>query len=82
VEECYGVGTRPCTAADPARFGMMAVSHPASCGFINWRYEEGTWGREDVREVWGSCWRWPGGGGRGSVGGWRARECRRVEGAA
>lgn len=52
VEDCYGVGTSPCTAADLARFGGMAVSHPGSCAFINWRYDEGTWGREEIREVW------------------------------
>jgi hypothetical protein len=73
VEDCYGVGTSPCTAADLARFGTMAVSHPASCGFINWRYEEGTWGREDVREVWEEL--------LAAARGRGARECRRVGGA-
>jgi hypothetical protein len=52
VEDCYGVGTSACTAADLVRLGRMAVSHPASCAFINWRYDEGTWLREDVRQAW------------------------------
>jgi hypothetical protein len=52
VEDCYGVGTSPCTAADLARFGRMAVSHPGSCAFISWRYDEETWERAEIREVW------------------------------
>jgi hypothetical protein len=52
VKDCYGVGTNPCTVEDLIRFGKMAVSHPASCAFINWRYDEKTWTRADVREVW------------------------------
>ena len=52
VKDCYGVGTDPCTAEDLVRYGRMALSHPASCAFINWRYEEDTWKRADVREVW------------------------------
>jgi hypothetical protein len=52
VKDCYGVGTDPCTAADLVRYGRMALSHPASCAFINWRYEEGTYGRPEMREVW------------------------------
>lgn len=52
VKDCYGVGTDPCTAADLVRYGRMALSHPASCAFINWRYDEGTYGRPEMREVW------------------------------
>jgi hypothetical protein len=52
VKDCYGVGTNPCTAEDLVRYGEMALSHPASCAFINWRYEEETWKRADIREVW------------------------------
>lgn len=52
VKDCYGVGTDPCTAEDLVRYGRMALSHPASCAFINWRYEEETWKRADLREVW------------------------------
>jgi hypothetical protein len=52
VKDCYGVGTDPCTAEDLIRYGKMALSHPASCAFINWRYEEETWKRADIREVW------------------------------
>jgi hypothetical protein len=52
VKDCYGVGTDPCTAADLVRYGRMALGHPASCAFINWRYDEGTYGRPEMREVW------------------------------
>ncbi|HZW06339.1 MAG TPA: hypothetical protein VFF65_04380, partial [Phycisphaerales bacterium] len=52
VEDCYGVGTAACSAADLVRYGTMAVSHPASCAFINWRYDPETWAREDIREAW------------------------------
>jgi hypothetical protein len=52
VKDCYGVGTNPCSADDLVRYGKMALSHPASCAFINWRYDEDTWKRADIREVW------------------------------
>jgi hypothetical protein len=52
VKDCYGVGTTPCSAEDLVRYGRMALSHPASCAFINWRYDEETWKRADIREVW------------------------------
>jgi hypothetical protein len=53
VENCYEAGgSAPCTAADLVRFGTMAVSHPASCAFVSWRYRETTWTRAEVREAW------------------------------
>jgi hypothetical protein len=52
VKDCYGVGTNPCSAEDLVRYGKMALDHPASCAFINWRYDEDTWKRADIREVW------------------------------
>lgn len=52
VKDCYGVGTNPCTPEDLIRYGRMALSHPASCAFLNWRYDEDTWKRADIREVW------------------------------
>ena len=52
VKDCYGVGTDPCSAADLVRYGRMALGHPASCAFINWRYDEGSYGRPEMREVW------------------------------
>ncbi|MBA3894781.1 MAG: hypothetical protein H0X69_14035 [Gemmatimonadales bacterium] len=52
VKDCYGVGTDPCSAEDLVRYGRMALGHPASCAFINWRYDEGTYGRPEMREVW------------------------------
>ena len=52
VENCYGVGTDPCTAADLMRLGTLAVSHPGSCAFVNWRYDEETWARAEIREAW------------------------------
>jgi hypothetical protein len=52
VEDCYGVGTDACSAADLLRFGTLAVNHSSSCAFINWRYDEATWQRSDVRGAW------------------------------
>jgi hypothetical protein len=52
VEDCYGVGTDACSPADLVRYGTMAVSHPASCAFIGWRYNEATWERAEIREAW------------------------------
>jgi hypothetical protein len=53
VENCYDAGgSAPCTATDLVRFGTMAVSHPASCAFISWRYDEATWQRAEIREAW------------------------------
>jgi hypothetical protein len=74
VEDCYGVGTDACTAADLVRFGTTAVSHPASCAFINWRYDEATWQRAEIREAWEGLLAVARGRG--------AEECRRVEGGA
>jgi hypothetical protein len=53
VENCYGAGNSPaCTTADLLRFGEIAVRHPASCAFLSWRFDEGTWAQAEVREVW------------------------------
>ena len=53
VENCYEAGgSVPCTAADLVRLGTLAVSHPASCAFVSWRYRETTWTRPDVRQAW------------------------------
>jgi hypothetical protein len=52
VEHCTGPGSPPCTAEELERFGTVAVTHPQSCGFINWRYEEGTWEDPAVRSAW------------------------------
>lgn len=52
VENCHGGRTDPCTADELARFGTLAVSHPASCAFLNWRYEEATWQRPEIRAAW------------------------------
>jgi hypothetical protein len=72
VENCYGTGSTPCGAPDLVRFGTMAVSHPASCAFINWRYDEGTWAREEMREAWEGL--------LGVARGRGAEECRKVAG--
>jgi len=74
VNDCYGVGTSPCTAADLVRLGTMAVSHPASCAFINWRYVQETWARAEIREAWEGLFAVARGRG--------AEECRRVGGGA
>ncbi|HUQ14813.1 MAG TPA: hypothetical protein VM094_02070 [Gemmatimonadales bacterium] len=70
VEDCYGLGTDACSAADLVRFGTMAVSHPASCAFIGWRYNEATWQRAEIREAWEGVLAVARGGGRRSAGGW------------
>jgi hypothetical protein len=31
---------------------VMAVRHPASCAFLSWRYDVGTWAQAEVREAW------------------------------
>ena len=71
VEDCYGVGTSACAAADLLRFGTLAVSHPASCAFLNWRYAEATWRQADVRAAWDGL--------LALAKARPARECRRVE---
>jgi hypothetical protein len=71
VKDCYGVGTNPCTVEDLVRFGRMALSHPESCAFINWRYDEKTWTRADIREAWQGLLDVAQARGRG------AQECRR-----
>jgi len=72
VENCYGTGTGACAAVDLARFGTLAVSHPASCAFLNWRYEEATWRQSDVRAAWDGL--------LALAKARPARECRRGEG--
>ena len=52
VENCYGGDSTACTAQDLVRFGELAVRHPASCAFVSWRYDAGTWAQAEVREAW------------------------------
>jgi hypothetical protein len=52
VEDCYGGRTDPCSAEDLVRFGTLAVRHPGSCAFINWRYDADTWARPEIRAAW------------------------------
>jgi hypothetical protein len=59
-----------CAPADLLRFGTVAVSHPASCAFLSWRYEETTWQQAEVREVWDGL--------LALAKARAARECRRV----
>jgi hypothetical protein len=30
----------------------MAVTHPASCAFLNWQYDSTTWQRKEIRAAW------------------------------
>ena len=53
VKDCYGEHTTPCSPSDLLRVGTLAMNHPSSCAFINWRYDEAIWDRADVREAWG-----------------------------
>jgi hypothetical protein len=52
LENCYGPDTPACSAADLTRFGTLAVTHPASCGFLSWRYEPLRWEDPAVRAAW------------------------------
>jgi hypothetical protein len=70
VENCYDSGSIPCSAADLVRFGTMAVSHPASCAFISWRYDDARWQQTEIREAWEGL--------LAVARGRRAEECRRV----
>jgi len=54
AHDCHGVGTVPCTPAELTTFGTTAVSHPATCAFLSWRYDEPTWQRADIRAAWDS----------------------------
>ncbi len=72
VEDCHGVSTSPCGAADLIRIGTIAVSHPASCAFLNWKYAEATWQQIEVRDVWDDL--------LAMAKARPARECRRAEG--
>ncbi len=54
VEDCAGSNTDPCTASELLRFGKIAVSHPASCAFINWQYDATTWEDDEIRTAWSS----------------------------
>jgi hypothetical protein len=74
VEDCYGVGTSACRADDLVRFGTLAVRHPGSCAFLNWRYDEHTWAAPDIRAAWDGL--------LALARGRPAAECRRLEGAA
>ena len=74
VEDCYGMGTSACTPADLLRFGTIAVEHPGSCAFLNWRYDAATWERAEMREAWAEL--------LAAARGRRAEECRRSPGPA
>jgi hypothetical protein len=52
VQKCYGPDSGACTVADLLRFGTTAVTHPASCAFINWRYDAATWDDPAVQAAW------------------------------
>jgi hypothetical protein len=72
VENCYEADSSPCAVEDLVRFGTLAVTHPASCAFLSWRYDEETWARAEVQEAWGAL--------LDVARGRRSEECRRVRG--
>jgi hypothetical protein len=75
VEDCYAPrSSMPCTAADLARFGDLAVRHPTSCAFVSWRYRVETWARTDLRAAWDGL--------LATAAGREAAECRRETGTA
>ena len=65
--------TSPCDAATLARYGTLAVSHPATCAFLNWRYDEATWQQPEIRAAWDRL--------LALAKARPAQECRRVGGA-
>lgn len=52
VEHCGGPSTPPCTAQELEQYGKVAIMHPSSCGFINWRFEPERWDDPAVRGAW------------------------------
>ena len=70
AHDCHGANTTPCTPAELTAFGTTAVSHPATCAFVSWRYDEPTWRRADIRAAWDSL--------LALARTRRAQECRRV----
>jgi hypothetical protein len=52
VQDCYGPNSGPCSAADLVKYGTVAVSHPASCAFLSWKYDAQTWDAADIRAGW------------------------------
>jgi hypothetical protein len=73
AHDCHGLNTTPCTPAELVTFGTTAVSHPATCAFLSWRYDEPTWQRADIRMAWDSL--------LALARARRAQECRRVTGS-
>ena len=74
VVHCYGADSATCTAADLVRLGTLAVTHPASCAFLNWQYVEATWQQSDIRAAWDGL--------LAQAKARPARECRRGESGA
>lgn len=52
VQNCYGDGSGPCRPDDLLKFGTAAVTNPASCAFINWKYDAETWDDPQVQAAW------------------------------
>jgi hypothetical protein len=52
VQNCYGGGSGPCRPDDLLKFGTAAVTNPASCAFLNWRYDAETWDDPQVQATW------------------------------
>jgi hypothetical protein len=52
LKDCYGENTTSCSGSELLQLGTLALKHPASCAFINWRYDETAWEQPDVREAW------------------------------
>lgn len=52
VQSCYGGGSGPCKPDDLLKFGTAAVTNPASCAFLNWKYDAETWDDPQVQAAW------------------------------
>jgi hypothetical protein len=52
MKDCYGENTAACSGSELLQLGTLALNHPASCAFINWRYDREAWEERDVQEAW------------------------------
>lgn len=52
IADWYGPGTNSISAGDLTTYGGIAVRHPGSCAFLNWKYETSTWGSTAWRNAW------------------------------
>lgn len=54
AHNCYGKGTKPCSADELITLGRLAVTNPATCAFLSWRYDAASWEKPDIQAAWDS----------------------------